>query len=631
MTSTGRWQFDFSEPWIIVLTVLLLVSLLLVIHSVSKRLVRRAPLRALVVMVLNIVAYGVVLLFLLEPRFSQPVEQSVTLITEGTDLASIGHIVPARLYVAPGVAASTRKKQNLKSAHWLLDIGQLQLREPALNAIEVHGYGLDQDQWQNFSNDLQIDFKPPAINGFTAMRWQRSLVEGETLVVSGYYQSPDADAIIELRLLDPADNIVDEARIKNGQEFSLTTAVKARGNLEFKLQAWNSEIQLSDQVVPIESGSGARFNIMIRQSAPSFETRALKNYAASNGHRLRLDTDISKGKNLSQSANQPGDVDTSFSPTVLAEQDVLIMDGRALVNLPLTQREWLMDAVENGLGLLVLADSALLQHIGELNTNILNGFHLAPLTDAETMVNPRLLTRGASNWQEPLLVAAMQLTADDADVLIDDEHGRSQVVRRSKGRGYISISLINHSHSWLTSGQRADWGDYWSALIANLARQRGGSYLLAQAETDFYRVNQRSEVCVLTDEKNASVAIRANTPQGTQDFFELQLAPDTLNSPRQCVYFWPEAGGWQQIQLLSGDRESILDKKAIYVFQADQWLAQQRKQRVQATRTKATIRTSMPREAPAKWVSEPISPFWLWLTLVLSATLLWLERKLDIR
>jgi hypothetical protein len=168
-------------------------------------------------------------------------------------------------------------------------------------------------------------------------------------------------------------------------------------------------------------------------------------------------------------------------------------------------------------------------------------------------------------------------------------------------------------------------------LIANVARQRGGSYLLRQAETDFYRVNQRAEVCVFKGRENASVAIHADTSQGQQVVFQLRLAPDTLNSPRQCVYFWPEAGGWQQIQLLSDDHASILDKKAIFVFQPDQWLAQQRQQRVQATRTKAISSSHLPREAPEKWVSEPISPFWLWLTLVLSGTILWLERKLDFR
>ncbi len=629
MTGPGRWQFDISEPLLIPLTVVLLFSLLLVLNSVIKRLFQRAPARALAVIALNIIAYASVLLFLLEPRFSRPLEQSVSLVTEGTELEGISYADSTSLYVAPGVDTSATTK-HLKSANWLLDIGQLQLREPALGEIELHGYGLDHDQWQTFPSQIQINFDPPQVHGFTAIRWQRLLVEGETLLVNGRYHSPEPNAIIELRLLDPADNVVDTTRIKSGQDFRLSTQVKARGNLEFGLQAWHAGVQLSDQLLAFESTSGAPLNIMIRQSAPSFETQALTNDASASGHRFRVNTDISLGKTLEQITNLPDDADTSFSPGELAEQDLLIMDGRAMTNLPNTQRGWLQDSIEKGLGLLVLADSTLLERFDELNTNILKGFQLAPLPGAQTTVNPRLLTREATGWQQPLQTAAIHLEASNADVLVDDGQSRSLVTSRSKGLGYIGISLINNTHSWMTSGQHADWGEYWSAIFTSLARQRAASYLLPQAETGFYREGEKSEICALTAEKNAGLVIQANTPRETQRVFELQLAADSLNSPLQCAYFWPEASGWHQVQMVSGNIGDTIDQKAIYVFAADQWLAQKRDQRVQASRAMASNSKPLPQDSQAMWVSEPINPFWLWLTLVLSATALWLERKLDL-
>ncbi|MDX2416479.1 MAG: hypothetical protein QNK19_03355 [Xanthomonadales bacterium] len=629
MISLGRWQFDFSDPWTIALTLLLLASFLLVLHTVAKRLFRRAPLRALVVMALNTVAYATVFLLLLEPRFSHPVKQSVILLTEGAVTTGISPTNTARVYVAPGAATPDREQQGLNGANWLLDIAQLQLREPALSAIEIRGYGLEQDQWQIFSESIQVDFTPPDINGFTSMRWQRSLNEGETLLVSGQYQQADTETIVQLRLLDPAANIVDETRLKSGQGFSLATRVKARGNLAYRLQAWSSETLLSEQTVPLETGSGPRLNIMIKQSAPSFETRALKNYAAANGHRMRLNTDISKGKNISQSANLPTGADTTFSPQVLAKQDVLIMDGRTLTDSPATQRQWLSDAVENGLGFLLLADSTLLESISEFDTNLLDGFHFAPLSGNGAPVIPRLLKGYPNDWQAPLGTAAMQLHADDADVLIDDGHGRSLVVKRAKGLGNIGVSLISHSHNWLTAGQQSDWGDYWSALIASVARQRSGSYLVPQGEGHFYRVNQRAAVCAFMTDKESKVVIGTPTSQGQLSTFELQLASDRLGSPRQCVYFWPQVAGWHQLQLVSAGYDSILDRKAIYVFQADQWLTQKRDQRVRATRARAVNNNSSQPDTAQKWISEPLSLTWLWVTLVLSATLLWLERKLD--
>ena len=629
MIEPGRWQFDFSEPLLILLAVVLLFSFLLVLNSVIKRLFKRAHARALAVIALNIIAYASVLLFLLEPRVSRPLEQSITLVTEGTELEDVRYTDSSNLYVAPGVDPSVTTK-HLKNASRLLDVGQLQLREPALGEIKLHGYGLDHDQWQAFPGQVQINFNPPQVYGFTAMRWQRSLMEGEILVVTGRYHSPEASAIIELRLLDPADNVVNTTRIKSGQDFSLSAPIKSRGNLEFRLQAWQAGVQLSGQLLAFEAASGVPLNIMIRQSAPSFETRALTNEASANGHRFRVYTDISKDKTLQQTTNLPGDADTGFSPGVLAEQDILIMDGRSLVNLPDTQLGWLQDSIEKGLGLLVLADSTLLERFDDLNTNILKGFQLAPLPRAQAALNPRLLTRGTTDWQQPLQTAAIQLEASDANVLVDDGQGRSLVTSRPNGLGNIAISLIKNTHSWFTSGQNADWGEYWSAIFASLARQRVTSYLLPQAETGFHRVDERAEVCALAVEKNARVLVQSDKPRETQGMFGLQLTADSLNSPLQCAYFWPETSGWHRLQLVSGNSGDILDQKAIYVFKSDQWLAQQRNQRMQATRTMASNSNSQPQEFRAKWVSEPINPFWLWLTLVLSASILWLERKLDI-
>jgi len=629
MSETVRWQFDFSEPLLILLAVMLLFSLLLVLNSVIKRLFQRAPARALVVIALNTIAYASVLLFLLEPRISRQLEQSITLVTEGTVLEDVRYSDSSNLYVAPGVDPSVAAK-HFKNANWLLDVGQLQLREPALGEIKLHGYGLDHDQWRIFPAQMQINFNPPQIYGFTAMRWQRSLVEGETMVVTGRYHSPEPGAIIELRLLDPADNLVNTTRIKGGQDFSLSTQIKSRGNLEFRLQAWQAGVQLSGQLLAFESTSGVPLNIMIRQSAPSFETRALTNEASANGHRFRVYTDISKGKTLEQTTNLPGDADTGFSPGVLAEQDLLIMDGRSLANLPDTQLGWLQDSIEKGLGLLVLADSTLLEGFDDLNTNILKGFQLASLPRAQEVLSPRLLIRDSTGWQQPLQTAAIHLEASDANVLVDDGQGRSLVTSRSKGLGYIAISLIKNTHSWFTSGQNADWGEYWSSIFASLARQRTASYLLPQAETGFHRVGERAEVCALAVEKNTRVLIQSDKPRETQEMFELQLSADNLNSSLQCAYFWPETNGWHRLQLVSGNSGDILDQKVIYVFKSDQWLAQQRNQRVQATRAMASNINAQPQESRAKWVSEPINPFWLWLTLVLSASVLWLERKLDI-
>src|SRR5210317_442670 len=145
MISFAQWQFDFRDPWIIALTMLLLGSFVLVLYTVVQRLFRRAPLRALVVMVLDTVAYATVFLLLLQPQYSQQVLQSVILVTEGADTTDTRITNTNSIYVAPGAATPDRAQQDLKGANWLLDVAQLPLREPALSAIEILGYGLERD------------------------------------------------------------------------------------------------------------------------------------------------------------------------------------------------------------------------------------------------------------------------------------------------------------------------------------------------------------------------------------------------------------------------------------------------------------------------------------------------------
>ena len=629
MISIGSWQFDFSGPWLVLLSLLLLFSLLLSLRAVIRRLYRRNPLRMLTVALLNVLAYIAVYLLLLEPRLINDTEQALYLLTEGADPANSHLDNSARVYVAPGFDTSADNLEHLEAVNWLLDVEQLKLREPALSEIEVHGYGLSHEQWRHFPNYLQVHFNPPPNNGFINMQWQRFLYEGESVQISGRYQQDNNDSIVQLRLLDPAANIVDEKRLKGSQNFRLSTTVKTRGNLEYSLQAWIGDVLESEQPVPLEAGSGPGLNLMIEQSAPSFETRQLQNHAAAMGHQIRINTEISKGKSISQSANLPVDTDTTFSPEILAEQDLLIIDGRALVDLTEGRKQWLSDAIDNGLGLLVLADSALLENFSKLETSVLNGFQLSPLSDADPVVTPRLRTDISTNWQEPLTIAAIQLNADNADILIDDGKNRNLVIRRARGLGNIAISLIGHSHNWLTAGHSGDWGAYWSTLLSTLSRQPSGSFLLPQAGMDFLRVNQRIQVCAFSSETAANLAISSGADSGPTNLIELKLAADEMNSPRRCAYFWSDTGGWHRLQLVSVSNGSVLDQKSVYVFNASQWQAQQREQRVQSTLAMAINTATLSPSAEAKRVPRPMAPFWPWLILVLTGSLLWLERKLD--
>jgi len=623
----GDWLVDFGNPLILVASALLLVSLLLTLRACWQRLYPGNPTRAVMVALFNLVAFTTILVLLIEPQRLHQVEQDVVLITEGTDITA-SLFDGTSVYVSPGIVASPESLQHLKNANWLLDIEQLKLREPALTSIDVRGFGLSLTQWQSFPADIHVNFQAPPAVGFTEMHWPRTLVAGETMRIGGRYSSQAGEAVLKLRLLDPVGSIADEVRAKNNDHFSLSARPRGRGSLAYTLQVWSGDTLLSEQPVTVSVGTTNPVNIMVEQSAPSFETRQLKNYAAGNGARVLINTQISRGKSISQSANLPDDAETTFSPQTMAASDLLIMDGRALVQLPDQQRQWLVDAVADGLGLLVLADASLLEKFATLDNNLLAGFKLTSNPNMQTELVPQLLSNPASGWQQPLPVMAMQLQAIEADVLIDDGQQHALVLNKSKGLGHIAISLIKQSHRWLTAGNQGHWSDYWAALIAATGRPRSDSYLLPQTDKAFFEVGKRVPVCALSATENLMVTIIPAGADYRQPHYDIPMTASTLGSPRLCGWFWPQHSGWHQAQLRTEPSGPILDQQGFFIFDQHQWLGQKRHDRVVATRVRAASNSSYEAgDSAVKWVSEPLDVFWLYLLLVISASLLWIERK----
>jgi len=624
----GDWIIDLSNPLVLIGSILLLVSLLLTLRVSWRRLYAHNRYRAVMVALVNIVAFTALLVLLIEPQRLHLVEQEVVLITEGTDMAGSNLPDGNNVYVSPGFDATPEALETLNNANWLLDTGQLQLREPALTNIDVRGFGLSGTQWQSLPADIGITFKAPAVSGFTGTHWPRTLVAGETLHIGGHFSDPAVKTVITLRLLDPVGGMVDETRARNEDYFLLSARPRSSGNLVYTLQAWSGDVLLSEQPVTISVGTAATINIMVQQSAPSFETRQLKNYAAGNDAQVLINTQISRGKSITQSANLPDEADITFSPQTLARQDILIMDGRALIQLADQQQQWLTDAVTDGLGLLILADASLLEEFEKPGRSLLSGFGLTANPDAQAEAVPRLLSNPASGWQQPLPVAAMQLHANDADILIDNGQGGALVINKPKGLGHIAISLISQSHRWLTSGNGDHWSDYWAALIAAISRQHSDSYLLAQADNVFFKQGERTPVCAMSSsEKLVARIISANT-DNPQPGLEIPLTSDSLGSPRQCGWFWPQHSGWHQVHLLTKSSDSTLDQMGLFIFDQHQWLAQSRHERVVSTNEHALSKAGHQAESSTgKWVSEPLDVFWLYLLLVISASLLWLERK----
>lgn len=649
----GNWLFEFNEWWLVSFAVLLVLALPLTLVACWRRLFSRNPSRAAWVAALNILAFSTLFVLLTEPRREHITSQGVILISEGVNLKVAEISAGENVYIAPGALSDPSDRQLMANANWLFDIGQLALREPALANIKLYGYGLSNAQWQAVPGAVAINFTAPPLIGLSDMGWPHTLIMGETMSVKGSFNSPEPDAIIELRLLDPAGQQVAQERIRSGQRFSLMARPKSQGNILYRLQAWHKDTLLSEQPVTVSVHISTPLRIMVKQSAPSFETRQLKDFAATIGTEVLINTNTSKGKSITQVVNQADIPDSTFSPASLAASDWLIIDGRALADLPATQQQWLSEALRQGLGVLVLADESLLKDFNKLSGNLLRGFELSADTSTAVEVIPHIVNVPGLQSELTLPVAAMQLTASadqsPLNIIVADQNGRALVASQNVELGRVAISLIGQSFRWVTAGHRTAWSNYWSALSTALSRPQQRAVLIPAGDSEFYSKNQRAQICAFASQQDVSVRISPSSENGVNKInndghgsdvagfdvtgsnaFDLPLIADSLGSARKCGWFWPPSTGWQNIQLLSRDGSQILDSQSRYIWNTEQWPGQMRFERLNATNDKIAQTHSANNEPEAgKMVTEPLNTFWLWLLFILSGSALWLERKLD--
>ena len=591
----------------------LLLSVIFVGSAVAawRRLGGVLSLRWTGVTILNAMACLTIFALLAPPVLLRPAADSVILLTEGTQTAPGPG---ANAYVAPGAGDYGRVPE------YLLDAGQLPLREPALGMLTVMGHGLETAQWQQFPDDLDIRFAPPPLSGPVAAAWPRSLLQGEALIVTGRYAADSSANATSIELLDPAGVTVAMHDLLSGDAFELVTHPKAPGLLDYRLRVIGKEGPLLTEPVPVYVRPGERPVLYILQSAPSFETRQLRNWAGDTGATVVTDTVITRGRELRQLVNTDRLADDRLSPALLEITALAIIDGRAWAGLDAGQRAWFETAVREGMGLLILADAELDAYL-DSNDGLLQGFSLAERERSEDGYVP-VWEGSASQQRLPLL--GLELVHRDGAALTRLQSGEVVEAYRNVGLGRVAISVLRERHRWLTSGDEATYTAYWARLMGRLGRPAPLPYLLPPGDDTWPRPQRRTRLCAMARDTEVSFAI---APLHGGPMLELESAASGFGGPRRCAEFWPQQTGWHRARLYAGGAGEWQSEAYYYVFGEHQWQAHWRYSRQQATLRRSSA-PAADDAAMTRMARVDIGPLWPWLLLMFSAGLLWLERRL---
>ena len=516
--------------------------------------------------------------------------------------------------------------------------------EPTLQHLVVIGDGMTMQQWQRFkqrkgSNDPAISVtlkKGSAVTGLVSMRWQRQLNRGQWQRVSGVLQVAPAEAkgnlqqtLYHVYLKDPAGQVVAQQAVRDGETFELLVNVKTEGLWQYQLALAKAsdDITVVEENLAFEVTRPSLAKLLIRQSAPSFETRHVKNWAVEQGAQVTVETQISKNSYISQHANYPQEdrsdektaqVDSFDTLSTLDQYDLLIIDARGLMKLSQHQQDNLAVAVKRGLGVLVIGDSTLFT---ENNLpEVLNQFRISHGSTIES--DQSLLSWQFDQAGEPLNVIAADIPASSGFSLVKGAEGRVIVPGIHWGLGKVAISLTNQTYQWHTAGQRQLYSRYWQFLFESLARQSLAPYLLPVENDHLNIARQPLPRCFSVNEnlysRLADYALRYEGTEGKPVALIPQV--DEVNQNMACGVIYPASSGWQRITL-SANEETL--SHSFYVYNESDWPAwQQQRKHNAGKRMQSAMQTGLKQ---TYWTEISLWP--LWWGLLLMCSLLWIERK----
>lgn len=523
---------------------------------------------------------------------------------------------------------------------------QSHLSDNAKQSVNNHATG----------NNIKFTFfASTAQFGLVDLQWQRELMLGQALIVTGRLQQPMEDNREFTLSLISNNHVMDQVNIKANQPFSLSTTSKITGLFTYQLllepleekpasQVLNHQSQnVSDESVRIDETvsetiavsviSGNVPRILIKQSAPSFETRRLKQWLKQSGSQVHIISQISQSKWAQQKINyapesleqQRAQVTAKsnaeqylLTKSLLAENDLLLIDSRMLLALESAEVEALYQAIKNGLGLFIYADATLVtsdKPRADKVKRLLNLFRITSSDEERDQVTV--------NWPEkPHLAPSQSITSPSPSIIISPKEGqsivqsltgRALVAQQSLGLGTVAISVLDQTYQWPLQATPALYSYYWQYLFSTIARSESKTRWLTPTPSAFVRVNYQQNVCLLSP-----------VPEVYSPSMNLTLEP--LSQIKKCAGFSARNQGWYEFQAFNA-KQVLLATQSHYFYGETNFLAWQQEIKHKISKKYAPIIARTESTVTPVIGYQAADKRNVWLLMLITLSLLWIERK----
>lgn len=448
----------------------------------------------------------------------------------------------------------------------------------------------------------------PKVEGLEELFFPQQLFLGDTLRLAGRWGQVTDTLLLKLSL---AGNLLDSVFIyPESAGFLLQHTPKMVGSLQYQLWAENQQQDTLEQLpLMVAVEENAPLKLALFTAYPTFESKNLKNWLGEQGHSLFYQAEMAPERYAREWINLPDKTWSGLNKKLLGEVDVLLLDQVFFSGLPPATHQLIESAVEEGLGLLLLADGSSLSSDGDSWEN------LPPLRLSGGVQGRRL-----TNGEHTKGTALLSFYETDSPRWYGNEEN-SGLLYVPYGLGRVGLSLAEETYSLLLKDMEGAYTRQWTFLLNKMAPNNQPVPFLAADFPAF--AGQRHRLVVWQKEKEAPKLILAE-PNGRKQV--LPLIQDSRLPERWFAYHWPLQSGLYQLRLAGHDSLSfqVLEAAALPALQVH--------------RNAVHLQAHRRNQKEAEWSGQPpslypqeqrVSLYWAYLLFLLCLSGLWIERKLN--
>lgn len=555
--------------------------------------------RALMIVLSGLLIIG----FVVQPKWLPSESENFALITEGHNFEGFNQ----NSY--EGVFSLRDEDKYSTNYTWLSSPSMIIDEIPSGSRVDLYGFGVSEDlpsnyQWfdklQDPGNGLVVNSAP-------------NLVEvGKKFDISITAYGADEEDSIEVYR---DGEFWKSQKVDSNSMILVQDQLKIQGPVTYEFD-WMHMDSLYTENLIIRAVKPKLLTFGVLTYSPSFEINYLTEHFGGRGHSVISRVRVGKEQFRYDAVNARVNQAESFIEN-MNSMDVLILDAREYMELSISEKERITEAVENGLDVLLRSpEIKFAQQWGEVFSEI-----------SDETVNVQTVDRlEERNWLPDFLQDREEIVTPSALLNIDiiDLPETSEALHKSTSNETVSLRIQNNSGSvtghlfyqtypWLIEGEEEVYNSFWVAYLSRVITFESSQIEIIH---DIPRANEKMKFFITQPLELTHLLVK---PVFSSDSLRIPISQNPENLSVAEASFWPKEVGWHFAEY--GEL-----KTWFYVY-ANQWEFD-----AQVTNyewTKMEIQSQRSVEISEDILSRAKVPDWLWLSgfLVLQI-FLWTERKL---